>query len=117
KPEARQCPRHEMVMQRLIAAQGLQRQLALAESKEKRMPLGVPALADWEYPLGDRDVRSEIAVACHSRYLPRRDHLGQHSGRRRRRKRGDGSAPFGQLRLSAKVEGLCEQSPYEEVRF
>ena len=52
--EARQGSRDEMIVQRLIAAQGFERQLAFAEGEEERMPLGVPAIADRQDPLGDR---------------------------------------------------------------
>src|SRR5690348_14615544 len=36
------------------------------------MPFGVPALADRQNPIGDRDVRSKFAVARHACHLPLR---------------------------------------------
>src|SRR5258708_3886099 len=70
-PEARQRPRDEMVMQCLIAAQRPQRQFPFAKGEKKRMLLRVPALADCQYPIGDR----KTVVACHCCYLPERDRL------------------------------------------
>src|SRR5271156_869711 len=65
-PEARQRPRHEMVMQCLITAQRPQRQFPFAKGEKERMPLRMPALADCQDSIGDR---SEITVACHTCYL------------------------------------------------
>src|ERR1700758_2757108 len=49
------------------------------------MPLGMPAVANSQNPLGDR---SEIAVSCHYRYLPWQNRFRQHSDRSSRRERG-----------------------------
>ena len=92
--EAGQCPRHEMVVKRLIAAERFQRQFAFAKGEEERMPFGMPALANCQDPIGDR----KIAVACHCRYLPRRDDFSQHSGRGRARQKGTKSSSGGPLR-------------------
>jgi hypothetical protein len=45
------------------------RAACLHRKQGKRMPLGVPTLADRQYTIGDRDRRTEIAVPRHFCYL------------------------------------------------
>ena len=54
-----------MVVQRLVAPEGLECKLALAEGAEERMALGMPAVANLKDLIGYRSHRHMIHIRGH----------------------------------------------------